>query len=227
MSEFIKPADGVITCDYNCHRNRPLGPGNRIFGVDIAKAGIFRKPALAMKAGTVTFSGRAGGAGNMVEMGHGDCYSRYLHLDELVWDVGTVLPQGAMVGLIGNTGDSTGPHLHVDLRFKTQEAARRIMEPELDSQPWGWNVDPSVAWSAAPEEPQRPVTEEDEMQHYMLYQAKDSGQAYRYLDDLAKVKKIGPAEREVIRSSAGEKKVTLTEISTFTAGDIESIGLVR
>ena len=65
--------------------------------------------------GTVTFAGAAGTAGNMVIVTHSYGKTRYLHLSEIQVATGTEVTKGEQIGLSGNTGLSTGPHLHLDL----------------------------------------------------------------------------------------------------------------
>lgn len=67
-------------------------------------------------AGKVTFSGVQKGYGNTIEVDHGDgLKSRYAHLKDLMASVGTEVTAGQQIGTVGNTGRSTGPHLHYEL----------------------------------------------------------------------------------------------------------------
>ncbi|GAA0613024.1 M23 family metallopeptidase [Kribbella sandramycini] len=73
-------------------------------------------PALASAAGTVTVSGFAPDAGNMVVIDHGFGWkTRYLHLDTRTVAVGNTVALGAQIGTVGNTGTNTsGSHLHYE-----------------------------------------------------------------------------------------------------------------
>ena len=67
--------------------------------------------------GTVIFAGTQSGYGQMVEVSHGDgLTTRYAHLSKLEVTVGQEVARGTLVGLVGSTGRSTGPHLHYEVR---------------------------------------------------------------------------------------------------------------
>ncbi|HET7849166.1 MAG TPA: M23 family metallopeptidase [Pseudolabrys sp.] len=84
-------------------------------GIDFR--GALGDPARATAAGTVTVAGWQGGYGNMVEIDHGNGFStRYGHLSEIDVNVGQKVRAGQVVGKIGSTGRSTGPHLHYETR---------------------------------------------------------------------------------------------------------------
>lgn len=72
----------------------------------------------ASRAGQVVNAGWIGGYGNCVIIDHGDGVStRYGHLSEITVSVGDYVDQGQQVALSGNTGRSTGPHLHFEIRI--------------------------------------------------------------------------------------------------------------
>ncbi|MFB2553250.1 M23 family metallopeptidase [Ensifer soli] len=72
----------------------------------------------ATGAGTVTVAGRNGGYGNMVEIDHGNGIStRFAHLSAILVNVGDTVAEGETIGKSGNTGRSTGPHLHYEVRI--------------------------------------------------------------------------------------------------------------
>ena len=76
------------------------------------------EPARATAAGTVTMAGRNGGYGNMVEVDHGNGFAtRYAHLSAIDVEVGQTVRIGQVVGKVGSTGRSTGPHLHYETRI--------------------------------------------------------------------------------------------------------------
>jgi murein DD-endopeptidase MepM/ murein hydrolase activator NlpD len=76
-------------------------------------------PIRATAAGTVTIAGPSGGYGKMVEIDHGHgLTTRYGHLSEIDVMVGDIVRAGAIVGKLGSTGRSTGPHLHYEVRVK-------------------------------------------------------------------------------------------------------------
>ncbi|WVT74908.1 M23 family metallopeptidase [Sinorhizobium chiapasense] len=68
--------------------------------------------------GTVTNAGLTGGYGNMVEIDHGNgVSSRYAHLSTVLVKVGDQVTEGEVIAKSGNTGRSTGPHLHYEIRL--------------------------------------------------------------------------------------------------------------
>jgi len=84
-------------------------------GVDLAAPSSAHIRTVA--AGKVVFAGRHGSYGKLVTVLHEDDYSSlYGHLDEILVNVGDVLKAGQIVGRLGTTGASTGPHLHFEWR---------------------------------------------------------------------------------------------------------------
>jgi murein DD-endopeptidase MepM/ murein hydrolase activator NlpD len=84
-------------------------------GIDFR--GAYGEPIHATAAGTVTSAGWSGGYGQMVEIDHGHgLASRYGHLSEIDVRVGQVIRPGEVIGRLGSTGRSTGPHLHYETR---------------------------------------------------------------------------------------------------------------
>jgi peptidase M23-like protein len=85
-------------------------------GIDIAAAP--GTPIGAAAAGSVTRAGWFDGYGNCVDVNHGGGYmTRYAHMLRVSVRVGQSVAQGATLGLVGSTGDSTGPHLHFEIRL--------------------------------------------------------------------------------------------------------------
>jgi Peptidase family M23 len=75
------------------------------------------EPIHATAAGTVTIAGWTGGYGKMVELDHGNgLATRYGHLSEIDVSVGDKIRIGQVIGKLGSTGRSTGPHLHYETR---------------------------------------------------------------------------------------------------------------
>jgi murein DD-endopeptidase MepM/ murein hydrolase activator NlpD len=67
--------------------------------------------------GTVEFAGNAGGYGNMVVVRHGNLYTTaYAHMSRVAARRGMRVAQGEVIGYVGSTGWSTGPHLHYEFR---------------------------------------------------------------------------------------------------------------
>jgi murein DD-endopeptidase MepM/ murein hydrolase activator NlpD len=89
-------------------------------GIDFAaKAG---EDVIATGAGVVTWSGRRYGYGELVEIDHGNgLRTRYGHNAELTVDVGDVVTKGQGIALVGNTGRSTGAHVHYEVLKNGQQ----------------------------------------------------------------------------------------------------------
>jgi murein DD-endopeptidase MepM/ murein hydrolase activator NlpD len=85
-------------------------------GLDlVSKVGA---PVLATAPGTVIFAGWQGEYGRMVEIDHGlGITTRYAHLKEISVEVGQTVDYRDEIGLLGNSGRSTGPHVHYEVRF--------------------------------------------------------------------------------------------------------------
>ncbi len=76
-------------------------------------------PVYATADGTVTHSKWHSGYGNLIEINHGYNYTtRYAHLSKLIAREGQAVHRGDLIGLVGNTGKSTGPHLHYEVRYR-------------------------------------------------------------------------------------------------------------
>lgn len=96
-----------------------FGPrGDRFHaGIDIAAA--LGTPVAAAGAGRVVFAGSRAGWGNEVTIAVGDgVRTLYAHLSRIDVRVGQLVATGAEVGLVGATGDATGPHLHFEVRVR-------------------------------------------------------------------------------------------------------------
>jgi murein DD-endopeptidase MepM/ murein hydrolase activator NlpD len=110
--------DGRLSSPFGW-RNHPIY-GDRRFHAGVDMAAAEGTPVRSAAAGTVTFAGRAGGYGNLVIVKHDSgVETRYAHLTDRIDMplVGTRVNQGDLVGGVGNTGGSTGNHLHYEVRI--------------------------------------------------------------------------------------------------------------
>jgi murein DD-endopeptidase MepM/ murein hydrolase activator NlpD len=107
---FIWPVAGTLTSNY--------GPrwGRMHQGIDVAAP--IGRPIAAAAAGTVTVAGWENGYGQTVVIDHGNGITTvYAHQAAIGVSVGQSVAQGAIIGVVGNTGNSTGPHLHFEVRI--------------------------------------------------------------------------------------------------------------
>lgn len=103
------PARGPVTS--------PMGYrwGRLHAGIDIGAP--IGTPIFAAKGGIVSYSGQMGGYGNIIVIDHGSgMTTRYGHQSRLIAQVGQSVRPGDKIGEVGNTGRSTGPHLHFEVR---------------------------------------------------------------------------------------------------------------
>ena len=108
------PLDSTLTSRYGW-RQDPFGAGVRFHaGVDIAAA--YGREVPAVSDGRVEFAGEQGGYGLTVVVAHdGGIETRYAHLSSLNVRQGDQVRAGSVVGRVGQTGRSTGPHLHFEV----------------------------------------------------------------------------------------------------------------
>lgn len=99
-------------------------------------------PIYAAARGVVSFAGIRSGYGNCVEIDHGNgLITRYAHMSAFRTQVGRHVGPGEVIGLIGSTGRSTGPHLHFEVRIADRpvnprpflEAASHVFQDSRDS----------------------------------------------------------------------------------------------
>lgn len=108
----VNPVSGYISSRYGA---RESIRNHTHKGLDIAaKIGT---PIKAVADGKVTYSGVMGGYGNLIIIDHGNgITTRYGHCSKLYVKVGKQVTAGDLIAAVGNTGNSTGPHLHFEIR---------------------------------------------------------------------------------------------------------------
>lgn len=108
-------AAAVITSGYGYRVNPVTGQWAMHRGVDLAAAA--GTPVTATADGTVALAGWAGSYGILVAIRHGNgAETRYAHLSALAVGAGERVRKGDVIGYVGSTGRSTGPHLHYEVR---------------------------------------------------------------------------------------------------------------
>ena len=114
-ARFMWPVNGPVTSGFG-PRTHPISGGTRIHnGVDIgASSGT---PIKAADTGTVVMAGSNGGYGNWTLIDHGGGLATgYAHQSSIGVRVGQRVTRGEVIGRVGSTGASTGPHLHWEVR---------------------------------------------------------------------------------------------------------------
>ncbi len=112
----IMPAEGWISSGFGYRKDPFTGRIRFHAGIDISNR--IGTPVVAPADGIVTFVGKDGGYGNLIIISHGyGITTRYGHLHKIFVKVGQKVQRGDIIGEIGNTGRSTGPHLHYEVRI--------------------------------------------------------------------------------------------------------------
>lgn len=112
---LVLPVEGRFSSPFGKRTHPVTGARKMHTGVDIAAP--TGTPIRAAAGGTVSFAGVRGGYGNVVIVDHADgSQTYYAHQNELRVSAGQQVSAGEVVGTVGSTGMSTGPHLHFELR---------------------------------------------------------------------------------------------------------------
>ena len=128
-SPSIWPAKGWLTSRYG-YRTSPF-TGKKQFHAGLDIAGAPGTPVVAPAKGRVVFSGRKGPLGNALIIDHGyGVRTQYGHNKELFVKKGEVVERGQKIASLGNSGRSTGPHLHyvVEVKGKTRNPLDYIFD---------------------------------------------------------------------------------------------------
>jgi murein DD-endopeptidase MepM/ murein hydrolase activator NlpD len=109
------PARGWVTSDFGSRLDPYTADRVMHQGLDIAAP--HGKEVFAPSDGTVVFAGLEGGYGNVIVIDHGyGIKTRYGHLAKILVKSGEKVKRGSKIAAVGNTGRSTGPHLHYEVR---------------------------------------------------------------------------------------------------------------
>jgi murein DD-endopeptidase MepM/ murein hydrolase activator NlpD len=135
-SGMMMPANGPIT-SYFGYRYHPILHFTRFHaGVDIGAG--WGSPIVAAGDGRVVNAGWSGGYGREVEIAHGGgLVSIYGHMSDIVAQSGSFVRRGQLIGYVGSSGLSTGPHVHFEVRQGGQPvnplAVRFVSAPVVDT----------------------------------------------------------------------------------------------
>ncbi len=111
---MTQPVMGHLTSGFGMRRHPLLGFTRFHKGVDYGAA--YGSPIVAATAGVVSYSGWHGGHGNYVMIQHGGgIATAYGHMSRIIAHNGSRVAQGQLIGYVGSTGLSTGPHLHYEV----------------------------------------------------------------------------------------------------------------
>jgi murein DD-endopeptidase MepM/ murein hydrolase activator NlpD len=109
-----RPVAGPITSGFGSRRHPVLGYRRMHSGIDFGAS--YGSPIYAVTDGRVAYSGRKGGYGNFVQINHGGGLATgYGHMSRIAARSGQAVRRGQIIGYVGSTGLSTGPHLHYEL----------------------------------------------------------------------------------------------------------------
>lgn len=115
LGNMVYPANGAITSPFG-YRIHPIYKTRKFHsGIDIAAKS--NSPVYAAMGGTVTTAsiGYNGGYGNTIRIESGSATYGYMHLNDILVNRGSTVQTGQMIGRVGSTGRSTGPHLHFEI----------------------------------------------------------------------------------------------------------------
>jgi murein DD-endopeptidase MepM/ murein hydrolase activator NlpD len=117
--QLVRPVPGRVSSGFGM-RVHPITGQNRMHnGLDMD--GAMGDPIKAAKGGTVILSGVKGGYGNTVMIDHGGgMVTLYAHQSKIGVANGESVSAGQVIGYVGSTGQSTGPHLHFEVRINGQ-----------------------------------------------------------------------------------------------------------
>ena len=110
---MTQPVPGAVSSSYGLRMHPILGYARMHRGLDFR--GGYGTPIVAVADGVVSRTGWAGGYGNQVRLSHaGGLATSYSHMSRITVAPGSRVRQGQVIGYIGSTGLSTGPHLHFE-----------------------------------------------------------------------------------------------------------------
>lgn len=128
LTPSIWPVSGAVRSRFGRRRDPFTGQNEVHQGLDIAA--LYGTPVRAPANGRVIVAGRQAAYGNLVVVDHGNgITTRYGHLSRFDVNVGDRLTKGDLLGYVGSTGRSTGPHLHYEVRVNERAVNPRNYLP--------------------------------------------------------------------------------------------------
>jgi murein DD-endopeptidase MepM/ murein hydrolase activator NlpD len=127
-----------VTSDFGWRTDPVTGKGTRLHkGIDVR--GAIGDLVLSVADGTVRFAGHDPLLGNMIVIDHGDgLESWYGHMSDLLVHDGLPVERGAAIGLVGNSGRSAAPHLHLTMKLDGEPIDPRRLLGQPKWRPEGW-----------------------------------------------------------------------------------------
>lgn len=111
---LVAPVPGRVTSHFGMRRHPILGYRRMHAGLDFKAS--YGTPIVAVTDGRVSAAGWMGGCGNAVRIQHPEALqTRYCHMSAVAVGAGQVVRRGQVIGYVGSTGLSTGPHLHYEM----------------------------------------------------------------------------------------------------------------
>lgn len=138
-SGWARPTAGGVGSEYGLRFHPILKIWRLHAGTDIG--GAMGQPIWASKSGLVVYAGPHGGHGNYVLLDHGNGErTGYAHQSKIAVSPGQKVTQGQVIGYVGSTGLSTGPHLHFEYYRGGQTYNPRSILPQLRDGGYTWNT---------------------------------------------------------------------------------------
>lgn len=131
----VQPANMELISSGFGYRSDPFN-GSAAFHAGLDFKGPVGTPIYAAATGKIKFAGRRAGYGISIDVDHGNgLLTRYAHMSRLNASLGQKVEAGSVIGAIGSTGRSTGPHLHFEVRINDRPVnPRPFLEKSRDVQ---------------------------------------------------------------------------------------------